>query len=388
MSRIYAHLNTAKIILQQYKGDVPFSLFLKKFFNAEKKYGSRDRKNISSLCYNFFRVGSAFNESGLDERLLAGMFLCTHSVNEWLQNERPEWNNNIILPLKDKLNLLNINANIIFPFNDELSRDVDVDNFSTSFLIQPNVFIRVRPGKQQLVKSKLTNSKIAFKEINEDCFAFENATKVEDVIEINKDAVIQDASSQAVGKFFHEVELEKSAKVWDCCAASGGKAIMASDLLNNIHLTVSDVRQSIIHNLHTRFRQAGLKNYRSFIADLSNFDSLHTSLRNTVFDLIICDVPCSGSGTWSRTPEQLIFFKKEEITRYSNLQKRIAINAVPYLKKGGYFLYITCSVFEKENEEVVTFLQNQSNFSLVEMKLLKGYTIKADTMFAALFKLK
>jgi len=388
MSRIYSHLNTAKTILQHYKGDLPFSLFLKNFFSREKKYGSRDRKSISSLCYNYFRLGSAYDAYSLDERLLAGTYLSTRSPNEWLHDEKPEWNDNISLPLKDKLSSLSIRPNTIFPFNSELSKDIDVDEFGISFLIQPDVFIRVRPGKQQVVKSKLINSKVSFKEINENCYAFENATKLEDIIDINKDAVIQDASSQAVGSFLLQAEMARLGQVWDCCAASGGKAIMAADLLNDIKLTVSDVRPSIIHNLHARFREAELKDYRSFVADLTSSNVLRSSLKNTLFDLIICDAPCSGSGTWSRTPEQLVFFKKEEVTRYSNLQKAIAMNALSYLKKGGYFLYITCSVFKKENEEVVAFLQDETSLSLVEMKMLKGYGIKADTMFAALFTFK
>jgi 16S rRNA (cytosine967-C5)-methyltransferase len=48
---------------------------------------------------------------------------------------------------------------------------------------------------------------------------------------------------------------------------------------------------------------------------------------------------------------------------------------------------VTCSVFRKENEEVVDFIKRQTNFSLIEMRLLKGYEEKADTMFAALFRL-
>jgi 16S rRNA (cytosine967-C5)-methyltransferase len=49
-------------------------------------------------------------------------------------------------------------------------------------------------------------------------------------------------------------------------------------------------------------------------------------------------------------------------------------------------LYITCSVFKKENEEVVEFIQGNSELELIKMELLKGYDKKADTMFAALFK--
>jgi 16S rRNA (cytosine967-C5)-methyltransferase len=193
-------------------------------------------------------------------------------------------------------------------------------------------------------------------------------------------------NSQRVGELLPVKDFNTPVKVWDCCAASGGKSIMTYDLVSDVQLTVSDVRLSIIQNLHNRFKEAGIKNYHSFVADLTNSASLSGSLKQSAFDLIICDAPCSGSGTWSRTPEELVFFKQEEIIRYSNLQKSIAKNAISYLKKGSYFLYITCSVLKKENEEVVEFIKATSGLELIKMELLKGYKIKADTMFAALFK--
>jgi 16S rRNA (cytosine967-C5)-methyltransferase len=387
MARIYSHLNTTKLILDQYKGEMPFSTFLKTFFSKEKKYVSRDRKTIASFCYNYFRVGSALKEQNQHERLLTALFLLSNESNELLQNEKPEWHKNIELSLAEKLRLINFGITSIFPFNNDLSKGIDVTSFNISFLIQPDLFVRVRSGKLQIIKNKLAATQIEFTEVTENCLAFENGTKLESVIDINKEAVIQDANSQRVGEFLLLCDLPKSSKVWDCCAASGGKSIMAFDLLPDIQLTVSDVRQSIIHNLYQRFKEAGLKNYHSFVADLTNPKSLRSSLAGSSFDLIICDAPCSGSGTWSRTPEQLLFFKHEEIIRYGNLQKSIAANSISYLKKGGYFLYITCSVFEKENEDVVAFIKQQFDLTLVKMELLQGYEMKADTMFAALFVL-
>jgi 16S rRNA (cytosine967-C5)-methyltransferase len=82
----------------------------------------------------------------------------------------------------------------------------------------------------------------------------------------------------------------------------------------------------------------------------------------------------------------LFFFKEEKINEYQLLQQRIVANAIPHLKKEGYFLYITCSVFAKENEEQVTFLQKKFGLQLVRMELLKGYEQKADSMFAVLLK--
>jgi 16S rRNA (cytosine967-C5)-methyltransferase len=112
---------------------------------------------------------------------------------------------------------------------------------------------------------------------------------------------------------------------------------------------------------------------------LPNFQSAQT------YDLVICDAPCSGSGTWGRTPEQLFFFSIDKLNHYSSLQKKIVSNAVKGLKKGSCLLYITCSVFIAENEEVVNFIQKQFALQLVNQQYYVGYDKKADTLFAALF---
>lgn len=181
---------------------------------------------------------------------------------------------------------------------------------------------------------------------------------------------------------------DRSLKLWDCCAGSGGKSIMAYDHNPSIELAVSDVRKSILANLESRFKTAGIRKYKSFKADLAHspLSIPHPIAIGSSFDFIIADVPCSGSGTWGRTPEQLSFFDKKEIESYSRLQKRIVDNIVPHLDPGGHLLYITCSVFKKENEEVVEYIKQKFHLEVKKMELLKGYEIKADSMFAALLQ--
>ena len=385
MSRFYSHINTAKTILALYDGTIPFAAFIKDFFSKEKKYGSRDRRTISSVCYNYFRTGNALKEKTVEERLIISMFLCTNSPNEILQNERPALNEKVSQPLAEKIEVANIDIEKIFPFPDELSAGIDTKDFNASFLIQPKLFIRLRPAKKEIVKQKLASAAINFEQINETCLAFANGTKLEEIIKIDEDAVIQDVNSQRTGELIAAAKLPEPVNIWDCCAGSGGKSIMVYDMFRRVQLTVSDVRPTIIQNLKKRFEKAHIKDYRAFIADLTNYQNLKNVAGNSKFDLIICDAPCSGSGTWSRTPEQLIFFKEESIEKYASLQKSICINTIPFVKKGACFLYITCSVFTKENEQIVDFIQESTKLVLVKMELLKGYNIKADTMFAALF---
>ncbi|MEI9913275.1 MAG: Fmu (Sun) domain-containing protein [Bacteroidota bacterium] len=392
MSKYYSYLNTARELLQQYKGNEPLSSFLKKFFSLNKKYGSKDRKQISNLCYSYFRMGKMKADMPVEERIIMGLFLCSHESNEIVQLVRPGWNEKIALPLNEKLSLLNAASSFedIFPFSNEVSTGIEKSSFILSHLQQPGVFLRLRPGKEDTAKKKLKNAEIDFQIISGTCLALPNASKIDTAIELNREAVVQDHSSQRVGEFFLLISGAQPLTVWDCCAASGGKSIMLYDLYQDIELTVSDIRESILVNLKKRFSDAGITKYKSFVADLAASDfRLRTAdmpVRQAGFQFILADVPCSGSGTWSRTPEQLYYFENEKVNEYVSLQKKILANVITHLQPGGHLLYITCSVFKKENEDVVDFIIQNFNIQLIKMEVLKGYDKKADTMFAALLQ--
>ena len=62
------------------------------------------------------------------------------------------------------------------------------------------------------------------------------------------------------------------------------------------------------------------------------------------------------------------------------------MNAAQCLKENGAFVYITCSVFSAENEEIVDFIQTNTSLVLEEQHYLRGYDQRADTLFVAIFK--
>lgn len=385
MSRYISYLNSSREILSVYNGEEPFASFIKKYFSEHKKYGSKDRKQISHLCYCYFRLGKALPDLPVEERMLAGLFLCSSKSNELLQELNPEWNNSVELTVEQKFVLLNARTatSDIFPFIEELSKSIEAKEFILSHLEQPDLFLRLRPGKEISVRQKLQNAGIWFEQITNNCIALPNSSKVDGILELNKEAIVQDYSSQQVGEFFLFSVAARPLSVWDCCAASGGKSIMLFDFDPTIKLTVSDVRESILFNLKKRFNEAGIKGYHSFIIDLTKPVS-NVALQS--FDVIVCDAPCSGSGTWGRTPEQLAYFDESRVDDYASLQKKIVSNTIPRVKPGGYFLYITCSVFKKENEDLVESIKKDFDLELVKMAVLKGYDKKADTMFAALLQ--
>ena len=383
--RYHSYLNSAKKILTAYGGKEPFSAFLKKYFSADKKYGSRDRKQISSLCYNFYRLGHALPGSSVEDRIIAGAFLCGQVSNDFLLFHKPEWNELISKPLTEKISLTGLLIENVFPWTGELSDGIGLPPFQFSFFDQPDLFLRIRPGNKNIVIKKLEDAGLKYEMPGEDCIALPNATKLDAILELDKEVVVQDQNSQQVLNFLKNPApvIQQPVSVWDCCAASGGKSILAFDILQQqVDLTVSDIRQSILSNLEKRFFSAGIKKYNSFIADLSSEKYVTPDPH---YSLIICDAPCTGSGTWSRTPEQLWFFKEEMITGFAEKQKKIVSNVLPQLKKDGVFIYITCSVFKKENEEMVNYMKEKFHLQLLQMELLKGFDKKADTMFVAVF---
>ncbi len=388
MSRFHSYLTTAIRLIDSHHAGKPFAHHLKTFFSSEKKYGSRDRKIISSLCYQYFRTSHLLEDiSGFEEKIISAVFLCENENNEFLAFIRPDWNVQIQIPLEKKFELLKLTYEKIFPFKQELSAEIDKGSFFLSFLKQPKLFIRIRPGKRVAVLKKLNEAAMAYEEVGEDALIFSQNISLENVLKINRDIVVQDVSSQKVFDGIQWSDLIKnneSLDVWDCCAASGGKSILLYDrLAGKIKLAVSDVRKNIIQNLKERLAQAGVPVYKRFVQDLSLNSGFSMSDK---YDLVVCDVPCTGSGTWSRNPEQLHSFHINSLADFSKLQESIVLNILPQVKENGYLVYITCSVFAKENEHIVAVIQDKSNLQLIQMKYLKGYDEGADTMFAAVFK--
>ena len=324
------HQNIADNLINAYNGAEPLANYLKKYFAANKKHGSKDRKNITALCYAHFR----------------------NTVTQ-------------------------------FPLAKEISPEIDVNVFVASHHQQPLLFVRIRPWQKDTVLAKLKASAISFEEVGEDALSFVNTTAIQDVLDINKEVVIQDLSSQAIASLLKHIPTKegKPMMVWDACAASGGKTILLFDYLSNINIHISDIRSSILINAEKRLQEAGIRP-----ASVQEIDLTMPFEIKKQFDVVFADVPCSGSGTWGRTPEQLVFFNQAQLDKYTKLQSTIVRNIIPTIALGGYLIFATCSVYKAENENNIEAILATGQFKLIEQNYFKGYTQKADTLFGALLQ--
>ena len=84
-----------------------------------------------------------------------------------------------------------------------------------------------------------------------------------------------------------------------------------------------------------------------------------------LFDLVVTDVPCSGSGTWRRTPDAKWRLSPEDLARLVQTQGAILARAAAHVRPGGTLAYMTCSLLMRENQgQVARFLQAQPEFRL------------------------
>ncbi len=144
----------------------------------------------------------------------------------------------------------------------------------------------------------------------------------------------------------------RAARVWDCCAAPGGKTLILTRLLAEAEILATDVSAKRLAQMTARLRRYAYAE-RVRCAAMDAAAAPPEDEREAKFDLILCDVPCSGTGTLARNPEIRHRLRVEELARQADRQRAILTGALGRLAAGGRLVYSTCSLEPEENERVV-----------------------------------
>lgn len=322
------------------------------------------------------RLGNILTEISFEERAIISEYLCCS--NTVLSENFEEWDYSI--SLNDKINFIALrypefNLQNIFPQTEHLSKHFNYPSFFESFFIQPFVWIKIIKEKSIQIHKELEQKEIPYDKYESDIWKFSPEVKLTE-LECYKRGFfrIQDLSTQTTAKYFSANQGEKW---WDCCAGAGGKSLALLDEQRGIELFASDIRTSILDNLKERFKAYNVRNTHIFEANLERLMPQNIPL----MDGVIADVSCSGSGTWARTPEHLSHFKTDQIRSYSEKQLKILDNVFPFLKVGKPLIYITCSVFEEENENVIRAFCAKHAVKIETQKYLEGYLNGAENIF-------
>ncbi|MES2703540.1 MAG: RsmB/NOP family class I SAM-dependent RNA methyltransferase [Bacteroidota bacterium] len=370
MRYIWQHIAA---ILSTYDGSLPLTHFLKHYCKQHPKLGSRDRKILSAMAYSWYRCSKAVGRpspeatagEAVETQIKACLKLCNVTV--------PMPDMDVAVPAFD--------AAALFPHEVAFSEGIVQNEWLQSMITQPDLFIRIRKEKEK-IEQILNQHAIPYRYLSDTCMALPNGAKIDTLLQPDT-YVVQDASSQETGKYFSPARNETW---WDCCAGAGGKSILLKDIAPAVNLTVSDRRETILYNLRQRFKLYGLKQPEDLAMDITKRGTVDLVLGNRMFDNIICDAPCTGSGTWARTPEQLYFFDPAIVQQYAATQLAVATNAAAHLKPGGRLIYITCSVFRAENEDVVSRIAAEAGLTVMEEHSINGTGKRADSMFVVVMR--
>jgi len=154
--------------------------------------------------------------------------------------------------------------------------------------------------------------------------------------------IVQDAAHALVCRY---AALTPGARVYDACAAPGGKAVTLEQL--GARVVAGDVRRDRIGRLTETVRRCGVA-IRVVAADL-----LSAPLAAASLDAVLVDAPCSATGTMARHPDARWRVSERAITRAAERQRRLMDAALRLVKPGGVLVYATCSLEPEENSAIV-----------------------------------
>ena len=170
---------------------------------------------------------------------------------------------------------------------------------------------------------------------------------------------VQDEGSQLLAL---ATKVKPGFKVVDFCAGAGGKTLaMAAMMQNKGTIYASDVHSKRLEQLSKRTKRAGVHNVRTHV--LGSENDKWVKKHKAIADVVLIDAPCSGTGTWRRSPDSRWNLKPEDLENLAKIQTSILQSAKRLVKPSGVLLYATCSLLEEENEaQVAQFLENNAEF--------------------------
>jgi 16S rRNA (cytosine967-C5)-methyltransferase len=172
---------------------------------------------------------------------------------------------------------------------------------------------------------------------------------------------LQDAGSQAL---IEALEIPEGARVLDYCAGGGGKTLaMGARDVRGVQFAAYDLDQNRLRALRERAQRADV------FVKLLKCDPVKDREK---FDLVVLDVPCSGSGAWRRSPDAKWKLDENRLAALVDIQAEILRNCSELVNETGELAYMTCSLFQRENEsQIDAFLAQNTEWSIARQQNFK-----------------
>lgn len=351
-----------KVLLDQYPADN----IIKEYMRNRKYIGSKDRKFITNTVWDIIRHRSRLEfDCGCCE---ARMLLLTYLKDEDFDIIADGSQYGLAqLTKEEKVKLQNLNPEVYPEYIEKECPKWLYEKINDPVLVQAlnttaSADIRANMISREDAKNKLQKEGLFFaltpyspyglrseERINlQNCVAYQNG-----------EIEVQDEASQ-LGAILCDVRADM--KIIDYCCGGGGKSLFLGALLNNSGTIFA-------HDKNPK-RMDGLKD-RSIRLGIKNIKIIDKITTQDKFDRFIIDVPCSGSGTWRRSPDAKYRLTPKQLKGITQAQKEILEIASEHLSDSGRIVYMTCSVLPEENEgRIEEFLQNHQEFTTVNMTKL------------------
>ena len=184
----------------------------------------------------------------------------------------------------------------------------------------------------------------------------------------NGDIEIQDEAAQIAS---YLVDAQKGHKIADLCAGAGGKALLIASLIENKgEITCFDIHENRLKNTKIRAKRAGAKSIHTSVLPQSSPERTERlAPYSGKEDRVIIDAPCSGTGTWRRSPDLQLRYNSEKLDQVCAVQHDLLQEGAALVKAGGRLVYMTCSLLPEENEDQVSaFLAENPDFRLLDYR--------------------
>ena len=215
-------------------------------------------------------------------------------------------------------------------------------------------------------------SAVSESEICEDSLIL-NKLNIDNSLFTNGYYIIQDEASALVASSIG-LPVDKKYKILDTCAAPGGKSLHIASKYFNSSLVSCDKYIHKLKLIEDNTAKLGISNIEIKEQDAT----ISNSSFNDKFDIVICDVPCSGIGVIKNKPEIKYKITNSHVEEISKLQYQILDNSKKYVKNNGILMYSTCTIDKRENiENINKFLNENKDFKLENISL-KNSIIKTS----------
>ena len=183
---------------------------------------------------------------------------------------------------------------------------------------------------------------------------------------------IQGEASQLVSIL---LDVKPGMQVADICSGAGGKSLILADIMKNKGRILSlDTNKKKLSNAGLRLKRAGVHNVeRRLVKPNWNVTGLEKK-----FDLVLIDAPCSGIGTWSRSPDSKFSFSPKKLQELINIQAELLLKGSLMVAPGGKLAYVVCSFLPEEGVDQIKKFKKEVKPDFSEISLTN---IWQDTIF-------